>query len=53
MEERHKVEKEALEAEMDVEAAAMEREMNESIETEHEESLKQLHKEIISDVKER
>ena len=50
MKERHQVERDALEAEIDAEAAAMEKDMNEALETEHLESLKDIHKEVIQEV---
>lgn len=50
MKERHKAEQEALEAEMDTELASMERDLNESIENEQMEMIKEMHKEIIKDV---
>lgn len=50
MKERHQAEQEALEAEMDTELASMERDLNESIESERTEMIKEIHKEIIKDV---
>ena len=50
MKERHKAEHDALEAELDAETASMEKDLNDSIETEHRELLRNMHKEIINDV---
>ena len=50
MKERHEAEKDALNAEMDAELAAMEKNINESIETEHLNSLKEIHRETIQEV---
>jgi len=50
MKERHKAERDALEAEIDAEAAAMEKDMNEALENEHLESIKSMHREVIEEV---
>ncbi|CAK8677709.1 unnamed protein product [Clavelina lepadiformis] len=48
MEEKHTAEIEALEAELDAEAAALEKDLSEALHSEYEEAVKELHKNIIN-----